>query len=119
MLWLFATWCPTCVAGTIAVAAEFERLKQAGIQILQLKLYNNVGYPGPSVEAFAERHASSIAPSPSWLWGDASKQGSYTYDPRGYPDIYFLIDKDGIIRAIEPAPHVTMDKILAFAESVE
>ena len=29
MLWLFATWCPTCVAGTIAVAEKFDRLVPA------------------------------------------------------------------------------------------
>ena len=119
MLWLFATWCPTCVAGTIAVAEKFDRLKQTGIQIIQLKLYNDLGYPGTSVAEFANRHARSVFPSPSWLWGEASQKVSFTYDPRGYPDIYFLIDKEGIIRAIEPAPHVTMDKIMAFAASVE
>ncbi len=118
MLWLFATWCPTCIAGTRAVAAELDGLKQAGIQIIQLKLYNNLGYPGPSVADFAMRYADSVAPSPDWLWGDASREGSFTYDPGGYPDIYFLIDKDGILRAGDVAPHVTMKKILAFAESV-
>ena len=118
MLWLFATWCPTCIAGTRAVAAELDGLKQARIQIIQLKLYNNLGYPGPSVADFAMRYADSVAPSPDWLWGDASREGSFTYDPGGHPDIYFLIDKDGILRAGDVAPHVTMKKILAFAESV-
>ena len=119
MLWLFATWCPTCIAGTFAVAAEFDRLKQAGIQIIQLKLYNNLGYEGPSVTEFASRHARAVAPSPDWLWGDASREGSFTYDPRGYPDIYFLIDKEGILRTVAPAPHVTMNKILAFADGIK
>lgn len=118
MLWLFATWCPTCVYGTIAVAEKFDRIQQAGIQIIQLKLYDNLGYPGPSVEEFAKRHAGSIPPSPDWLWGDASQEGSFTYDPRGHPDIYFLIDKDGVLQAIDVAPHATMDIILAFALSV-
>ena len=118
MLWLFATWCPTCIYGTIAVAEKFDRIQQAGIQIIQLKLYNNLGYPGPSVEDFARRHAGSIPPSPDWLWGDASREGSFTYDPRGYPDIYFLIDKDGVLQAVDVAPHATMDTILAFALKV-
>ena len=118
MLWLFATWCPTCIYGTIAVAEKFDRLQQAGIQIIQLKLYNNVGYPGPSVEEFAKRHAGSIPPSPDWLWGTASREGSFTYDPRGYPDIYFLIDKDGVLQAVDVAPHATMDTILTFALKV-
>ncbi len=119
MLWLFATWCPTCIAGTRAVAAELDRLKQAGIQIIQLKLYNNLGYSGPTVTEFAKRYAGSVPPSPDWLWGEASREGSFLYDPGGYPDIYFLIGKDGILQTVAPAPHVTMDKILAFAESVQ
>ncbi len=118
MLWLFATWCPTCIYGTIAVAEKFDRSQRSGIQIIQLTLYNNLGYRGPSVEAFAKRHAGSIPPSPDWLWGDASREGSFTYDPRGHPDIYFLIDKDGVLQAINVAPHATMDIILAFALSV-
>ena len=44
---------------------------------------------------------------------------SYTYDPSGYPDIYFLIDRDGIVQEIAPAPHVTMNIILEFAESAK
>ncbi len=119
MLWLFATWCPTCIAGTRAVAAELDGLKQARIQIIQLKLYNNLGYPGPSVADFAMRYADSVARSPDWLWGEASREGSFTYDPGGYPDIYFLIGRDGMVQEIAPAPHVTMDRILAFARSVQ
>lgn len=118
MLWLFATWCPTCVYGTVAVAKNFDRIQRSGIQIIQLKLHNNLGYPGPSVEDFARRYAGSIPRSSDWLWGAASQEGSYTYDPRGYPDIYFLIDKDGLLQAINVAPHTTMDTILAFARSV-
>jgi len=116
MLWLFATWCPTCQAGTTAVVQNFERLRDSGVQIIQLELYNNLGYAGPSVEEFARRYAGSTYPSAGWIWGQASQQGSYTYDPKGYPDIYFLIDKDGIIRAINGAPNVTMKQILAFAQ---
>ncbi len=116
MLWLFATWCPSCEAATVAVAENFDRLNAAGVQIIQLMLYNNLGYRGPSVTDFARRHAKSVAPSPDWLWGEASREGSYTYDPGGYPDIYFLIGKDGILEAADLTPHVTMDKILAFAE---
>ena len=116
MLWLFASWCPTCQAGTIAVAGKFDQLKQAGVQIIQLLLYNNLGYTGPSAEEFAKRYAGSTYPSPGWLWGNASQAGSYKYDPKGYPDIYFLIRKDGIIQAISGAPNVTMKQILSFAQ---
>lgn len=114
MLWLFATWCPTCQAGTEAVASHHGQLERAGLQIIQLRLYNNLGYPGPPIGDFARAFARAASSSAHWLWGDASQDGSYTYDPRGYPDIYFLIDRDGIIRAINSAPNVTMGEILAF-----
>lgn len=117
MFWLFATWCPTCEAGTAAIAQHASQLEQAGVQIVQLKLYNNLGYTGPSVQEFARAFARSPHPSPGWLWGDAPQEASYTYDPKGYPDLYFLIDRNGIIRAINGAPNVTMDEILSFART--
>ena len=116
MLWFYASWCPTCQVGTIAVAGVIDQLKLAGVQIIQLQLYKNLGYPGPTAEEFARQYASSVPRSPNWLWGDASLVASYTYDPQGYPDIYFLIGRDGIVQEIAPAPHVTIDKILDFAE---
>ncbi len=119
MLWFYASWCPTCQVGTVAVAGKLDQLKQAGIQIIQLQLYNNLGAPGPSVEEFATQYASLVPRSPNWLWGEASLVASYTYDPQGYPDIYFLIGRDGIVQEIAPAPHVTMNIILEFAESVK
>ena len=115
MLWLFATWCPGCVAATAAIAENYQRLNAAGLQIIQLKLYNNLGYLGPTTSEFAARYAGPLASHPGWLWGDASRVGSYTYDPRGYPDIYFLIDRDGVLRDAGVTPHTTMDKILTFA----
>jgi hypothetical protein len=78
---------------------------------------NDLGYPGPSIQDFAKTFAGSVPPSPGWLWGDASQAASYTYDPKGYPDIYFLIDRRGIIRAISSAPNVSMEQILSFARA--
>ncbi len=85
MLWFYATWCPTCQVGTVAVAGKLDQLKQAGIQIIQLRLYNNLGAPGPSGEEFAQQYASSVPRSSNWLWGNASLVASFTYDPQG-PD---------------------------------
>ena len=116
MLWFYASWCPTCAVGTTAVVENLGRLK--GLQIIQLQLFDNLGYPGPSVAEFARRYAGPTLGSPNWLWGEASREVSFTYYPRGVPDIYFLIGKDGIVRTIEVAPHVTMDKILAFVQGV-
>ncbi len=114
MLWLFATWCPSCVAATAAIAENYQRLNESGLQIIQLKLHDNLGYRGPTTSEFAARNAGPLATHPGWLWGDASREGSFTYDPRGFPDIYFLIDKEGVLRDVDLTPHTTMDKILNF-----
>ena len=115
MLWFFASWCPSCQAGTEAIARAFPQLRQAGLQIVQLRLYHNLGEPGPSAAEFARAFARPAYASPRWLWGEASQEASYTFDPRGYPDVYFLIDKDGIIREISGGPNTAIDQILSFA----
>lgn len=115
LLWLLATWCPSCQAGTAAVARRLPELVRTRLRIVQLRLYGNLGYPGRSMAEFVRAYAGPAGASPRWLWGDAAEAGSYTYDPRGYPDVYFLIDSDGVIRAIDSAPGVTIERILSFA----
>ena len=115
LLWLFATWCPSCASGTASVARYFDTLRAGGLQIIQLELYRNLGYPGPSVEQIAKDNAGRIYPSAHWLFGDASKETSFLYDPKGVPDLYFLIDADGILRHVGWTPSATMGDILAFA----
>ncbi len=117
MLWLFTTWCLTCSAATAAVDENYDRLHQAGLQIIQLKLHENLGYSGPTTKEFAARYAGSRASATGWLWGEASREMSFTYNPNGYSEIYCLIDKDGILRDVAQAPNVTMEKIMTFAKS--
>jgi thiol-disulfide isomerase/thioredoxin len=117
MLWLFATWCPSCQAGTAAIAGHATEMEQAGLQIIQLKVYNNLGYPGPSIQDFAKAYTPPGRSSPAWLWGDASEALSYTYDPRGYPDIYFLIDREGIVQQISGGPDTAIAQIVSFARN--
>jgi thiol-disulfide isomerase/thioredoxin len=115
MLWFFASWCPTCIGSTKMVSQRFEELTANGMQIIQLRLYNNLGYSGPSAGQFAETYAGATGELPNWLWGEASLEASVTYDPRGYPDIYFLIDREGVLRGANGAPNVSMNDILDFA----
>jgi thiol-disulfide isomerase/thioredoxin len=115
MLWFFASWCRTCIGSTKLVSELFADLTAGGMRIIQLRLYNNLGYAGPTARQFAESFAGAPGDSPDWLWGEASLEASVTYDPRGYPDIYFLIDRGGILRAANGAPNVSMDDILDFA----
>ena len=115
MPWFFASWCPTCITSTKEISVRFDTLTANGLQIIQLRLYDNLGYRGPSAGEFAETYAGTSGDSPNWLWGEASLEVSVTYDPRGYPDLYFLIDREGILRAANGAPNAILNDILDFA----
>jgi len=117
MFWLLATWCPTCQVSAQALAERIDEIERLGLVIVTLKLHNNLGYPGPTIEEFGRRWASEAFNSPNWLWGDASQAVSFSYDPRGVPDIYWLIDPQGIVRARDTAPNTTLNRILEFARS--
>lgn len=113
MFWLLATWCPSCIAGAQVLAENNEQL--SGLTIIALETYGNAGYPGPSMEAFAKQNAPAMLSAQNWLWGDASQEATEDYNPRNYPDIYFLIDEDGVLRDIDTAPAATINKIIEFA----
>lgn len=117
MLWLIATWCSTCQKAAQALTERIDELERYGLVILTLKLYDNLGYPGPAIVEFGKKWAGAAYDSPNWLWADASQRASFIYDPKGYPDIYWLIDRDGAIQAVDTAPHVTMNRIIEFART--
>lgn len=113
MLWLLATWCPSCIAGARVLAENNDKL--GNLTVIALKSYGNAGYPGPSIGEFAKLYAQKMLSSENWLWGDASRATTSTYNPRNYPDIYFLIDEEGILKDISGAPSATINKIIDFA----
>ncbi len=117
MFWLIATWCPTCKAGASVLNERISEIEKYNLQIITLKIYNNLGYPGPSIDEFAKEWAGKGFGHPNWVWTEASKETSFIYDPKGFPDIYYLIDKQGIIQAKDTAPSATINKIIEFAKS--
>ena len=92
MLWLFSTWCPSCQVGLKVLSDNQPELKKLGLTIIALVNYKNGGYPGPTAQAFAKKYAKAVTKAPNWLFGNASKKLASIYNPKGYPDIYFLID---------------------------
>lgn len=113
MFWLLATWCPSCIAGAQVLAQNNDKLSH--LTIIALKTYGNAGYPGPSIEEFAKQNAPSTLSAANWLWAEASPAATKIYNPRNFPDIYFLIDENGVLRAINSAPAATLNKIIEFA----
>lgn len=115
VLWLFSTWCASCAQGVNALARIQPKLQDAGITVVALRNPGNGGFSGPSITEFFARYGAPLAKAPNWLLGQASDGLGRRYNPKGYPDVYFLIDASGVIRAVDTAPSATLDRILRFA----
>ncbi len=115
MLWLFSTWCPSCISGFNALAEKQPQLKKDNLTIIVLRNYKNGGYPGPTVTEFAEKHGKNLLKADDWVFGEASEDLEDKYNSKKYPDIYFLINEKGNIINISSAPAATLDDILNFA----
>lgn len=114
MLWLFATWCPSCKQGAQALQDNNDQL--GDMQIIGVKTAGNAGYDGPSVQEFVQSFAPSLLDAETWTWGTASQRTTETYNPQDRPDVYYLIDRDGTIQAQDTAPAATIGRILQFAQ---
>ncbi len=116
MLWMFSTWCPSCRIGLKILSDNQPQLKKFGLTVIALENYKDGGYSGPTAQEFAEKYGKSVIKAPNWLFGNASEKLAAIYNPKGYPDIYFLIDKKGFIRKITDAPAATINQIIDFAK---
>lgn len=114
VLWLFATWCPSCKQGARALQENNRQL--SNMKIVGVKTYSNAGYSGPSVPEFVKSFSPELLKAKNWAWGNFSQESTKVYNPRNLPDIYFLIDEEGIIREINTAPAATIDTIVNFAK---
>jgi len=119
MLWLFSTWCPSCIVGFQALAKKQDELKKNKLTIIVLRNYKNGGYPGPTVIEFAKKYGKNLLKAKNWVFGEASNNLENIYNPKKYPDIYFLINSKGIIVDMNGAPAATIDNILSFSKSIK
>ena len=117
LLWLLSTWCGSCAAGLQTLAQHADRLQKVGLRVVVLRNYRNDGYPGMRITEFARKVLPHFTPPKNWVLGQASRQLGERYNARHYPDVYFLIDAKGRIRAVDSAPSATFSRILAFANN--
>ena len=114
MLWYLATWCSSCSKGSQVL--EQNNAKLNGMKIIALETFGDAGYKGIPIKQFAQTNAPTSLNYPNWIWGDASQQATEIYNYKNYPDIYYLINKKGIIESIDGAPSATINKIISFAQ---
>ena len=113
MLWFLATWCSSCSAGARVLAQNNSKL--GNLTIIAIETYGDAGYQGPPVKEFAQRTDPNLLSMPNWVWGNASQEATAIYNSRNFPDIYFLIDENGILQDVDSAPAATINKIIQFS----
>ncbi|MHB1738401.1 MAG: peroxiredoxin family protein [Actinomycetes bacterium] len=118
LLWFVSTWCSSCQAGTQAMAQNLAALRTAGVRVVEVELYQDLGQSGPSMRQFAQALAGAEYANPDWTFGVSSAALTRAYDPQSYLDIYYLIDGHGQIRYVNSSPASTMPALLGAARSL-
>ncbi len=101
VLWLIATWCTSCQTGTRLFAQNYySQYHAAGVVLLQIESYNNLGQPGPSLNEFASTYQYS--PQTDWVLGEGSQATTSTYNSAGYLDYFYVVSSQGVIIDAKP-----------------
>ncbi len=118
LLWFVTTWCSSCQAGTQAMSRQIPALAARHLRVVELELSGDLGQGGPAISDFARRLAGRRDHDPDWTFGTASPALTHTYDPRGYLDVYYLINATGHITYANSSPAATMKQLLAAAAKI-
>lgn len=118
LLWLVATWCSSCQAGTAAMAAQISKFAAYHVRVVELEMADDLGQPGPPIAEFGRQFAGRAYHNPDWTFGTASSSLTREYDPNGYLDIYYLFDAHGRVVDVNGAPAATMGQLLSAAAKV-
>lgn len=112
LLWLVATWCSSCAQGNIAINQNYQFFKQKGVNVIEVELYKDLGYNGPSITNFVDEYAPSAYSNGTILPGVSGYNMTAAYDPNGYLDIYYLISGSGKVLYISGSPASTLGQLM-------
>ncbi len=113
LLWFVSTWCSSCAQGNGAIDQNINFFKSKNVTLIEVETYRNLGYSGPSISSFVSTYAPLAYANSSIIIGESSYGMMTTYDSGGYPDIYYLIARNGTIVYISGSPAATMGSLKA------
>ncbi len=114
LLWMVATWCPSCQTGSTVVGSHIAFLRAHGVRVVEMELAGDLGAPGPALASF-QKQVGKNAAAANWYWGELTQAQTAVLDPHGDMDVYYLVDGHGKIVAVSGNPAVTWDAIARFA----
>lgn len=117
VLWMVASWCSSCETGSTVVGDHMAGLRSRGIRVVEMRLANDLGAPGPGLQEF-QKAVGTNAASSNWYSGELTQAQTAVLDPKGYPDLYYLVNAKGAVVGVDGNPAESWDHIAAFASSV-
>ena len=120
LVWMVATWCPGCQETAPLIASQYySQLRSAGVTLLTVEDYNDLGYSGPTMAQFASQYAGGASSHPGWLFADTSQGATYTFNPQADLDIWYLIGPSGKIVASGFNLGTTIQRAIAAADNLQ
>ncbi len=117
MVYLLATWCSSCQASLQTLLSNATALQKYGLNIVTLETYGDAGYSGPSMQQFISDTTNAHSLPSNFYFGEAGQSLTSSYNPNNTPDIYYLINPNGVIQTVNSTPSTTIGSILQFARS--
>jgi len=118
LLWLMTTWCSSCQASTQAIAKNLAQLEAAGVHVVEVENYDDLGQNGPSLQEFGKVLAGTDFTNPDWTFARSSDELTSIYNPQSDLDIYYLLSPRGKVAYVNSSPVSTMPQLLAAARSL-
>ncbi len=111
VLWFVATWCSTCAQGNQVLNGNYQFFKKHGIDIVELELYKDLGYQGPTITNFISSYAPEAYANGTIIPALSGNNMTLKYDPKGYLDIYYLVSGNGTVEYISGEPALTLGQL--------
>lgn len=113
ILWVMATWCPSCTTGSQVVAQHIAELQRHHVALIEMEAYDDLGASGPTLQSVKDGIGNAAIAS-NWHWGILSEEQTLAIDPKSSMDVFYLIDAHGKVVSQGMAPGAHWDQVESF-----